>query len=174
MLANRKVLIATTVMAAAVLTSAVAKEHPQAKAAIAPDVKAFPSAEAPAPKPTKKVWEVDVLPSVKGAARDAQLALAKVLDGMESVPPGRAAHFKSLNNPSFRIVGWHAFIESTTLSRSGTLVTLRISPLVTSDLGASTTVLGHVLESFEVTKGAARYVDSWEPPGGSDRGFLTD
>lgn len=40
--------------------------------------------------------------------------------------------------------------------------------------GASVTVLDCVLERYEVTDGAVRYLDSSEPPGGSSRGVISD
>lgn len=175
-------MIATTLAAIAVagvvLSNAVRaggdrKVKGRAASVAAPAVKAFAFPEPP-PQPTWKGWRVDVRRDVKGTERALHLALAKVLSGMESAPAGRVAYFPSLDHPNYRLDGWHAFVESSSPTPSGVLVTLRVSPLMACTYGASVTVLDCVLERYEVTDGAVRYLDSSEPPGGSSRGVISD
>lgn len=172
--------LAATVMVGAVLTNAVhaggrrkAKPRAAQAAATATPKKVFTLPDKPF-QPTWQGWRVEVLPDVKGAKRESHLAFAKALSGMDAVPADRPGHFQALNTPDFRLDGWHAFIESSTATPDGALVTLRVSPIMSSTHGASTTILDYVFERYEVTDAGVRYLNSWEPPGGSHTGYIGD
>ena len=179
--ARRKVMVVTifaaTLLAGAVWIHAVhalgRKTKGRAANAAAPEVKFFSLPDAP-PKPTWKGWRVEVRPDVKAAERESHLALVKVLSRMDFVPANRSARFPFLDHPNYRLDGWHAFVESTTPTPGGALVTLRVSPRVACTYGVSVTVFDCVFERYEVTGGALRYVDSSEPPGDWPRGIITD
>ena len=185
MLARRKVMVATTLaamlMVGAVLINAVhaqgrkAKDRAVrvrvAKSVPAPEVKFFPLPDPP-PRPTWKGWLVEVRRDVKATERESHLALVKVMSRMDFVPANRAAHFPFLADPDFRLDGWHAFMESSTPTPGGALVTLRVTPRVNYARAASVTFFEYVLERFEVTDGAVRYVDSSEPPIDYPRGII--
>ena len=178
MLTKRNVTIATA-LAAAVLAAVnidVRAGDRKKKAAAAQngfELKSFPFPEVEHdPIPTWKGWSVRVSPTVKGEERDAHLALAEVLSGMDFVPKDRAGHFKSYDTPEFRLDGWDGSIESASPTLDGVLVVLRVRPLMASVHGASTTILDSVLERYEVSNGAVRYLDSAEE--GLGGGYVTD
>lgn len=180
MLTRRKVWIGTTLAAAVLATVVLANDGRTSKrsAATAPrtaasDVKAFPARPTP-PKPTWLGWKVEVLPTVSGEQRDYQLALANVLSRMEFVPADRAGHFQALDTPRYRLDGWHGSIESASPTPNGAVVNLRVTPRVASSIGASVTVVGGVIERYEITDGGVRYLGAAMPPGGSFQGVITD
>lgn len=177
--ARRKVMVVTifaaTLLAGAIWIHAVhalgSKAKDRVAKAAAPEVKFFSLPDA-RPKPTWKGWLVEVRRDVKATERESHLALVKVLSRMDFVPANRAAHFPFLADPDFRLDGWHAFMESSTPTPGGNLVTLRVTPRVNYARTASVTFFEYVLERFEVTDGAVRYVDSSEPPIDYPRGII--
>lgn len=124
--------------------------------------------------PARGFWRVDVLPNARGDTRDQHTDLARILSRIDFVPPDRATHFQALDTPDYRLDGWHAFVESAESSPKGTLVSLRVSPRVSSSYGASTTVIGGVVERYLVTNGTVEFIDLTAPPGGAFHGVITD
>jgi hypothetical protein len=85
-------------------------------------------------------------------------------------PAHRLQQFKWLDTPRFRLEGWYATVKGAEETPDGYLVTVMVSPLASSSLGASTTILNAVRELYAVNVnghvsfvGPLDAVDSVEP-----------
>ncbi len=111
-------------------------------------------------------------------ARKLHQDLADVLNAQElPVPPHRTRAFAWINNPQFKFEGWHGFIKTAEKLPDGThLVTVRLSPLASSSLGNSTTILSHTVEQFQVdlNRKEAKYLRFVDAPYGAEPAFVTD
>lgn len=91
------------------------------------------------------------------------------------VPELRLRQFRWLDDPRFRLDGWHGAIQTVEAAENGYLVTVAVRPLVTSPLGASTTVVKSVSEQYLVSaRGEVAFVQSLSGVDDAPPDIITD
>ncbi len=81
------------------------------------------------------------------------------------VPPSRRIAFAMFDQPSYRVDGWSVQVRDAEDVPGGKLVKVGVAPLLSSTLGASTVVLGEVIEWYRFD-GTGLQLLKTEPPAG--------
>lgn len=90
-------------------------------------------------------------------------------------PARRLQQFEWLDAPQFRLQGWHGTVDASERTPDGYRVTVTVTPLVSSSLGASTTILNGVRELYEVNaEGVVSFLESLDPVDAVEPSFITD
>ena len=137
------------------------------------DEKSFPTPEEPE-KPTWVGWKAVADPHARPEDKAYLSQMAKILSQMDFEPEGRVGYFRELDTPEYRLDGWIGVVESTSPTPDGTVINVRVTPRVASSFGASVTILGGMIESYEVTDEGVHYLGTMAPKGGSLHGVITD
>lgn len=112
-----------------------------------------------------------VMPHPVGADEDLddeELALREEIaarfNWVDPVPDDRPGRFGWINQtvPSAKILGWLGCIQSVVPGPTGTLVEVKITPHLVSDLGGVTMANHHVLETYLYQNGTFYLVDAEE------------
>lgn len=82
----------------------------------------------------------------------------------QSTPASRLKSIEIFDNPDFQINGWSIVLRETQQSKTGQLVKVGVAPRLTYVKGASLTVLGEVVEWYQLDKSGLHYLRT-EPQG---------
>ena len=127
----------------------------------------------PEPAPGHLGFRVSVNPDLP--LPEVQESLAARLRQANPTIPMRLAKFSYLDNPNVRLDGWGGRILNFEPILSGWIVTIRVTPLVTTTYGASTTMVHSVHEKYEFNDSGFRCLSVVDDPIFSGSGsFLTD
>lgn len=139
-------------------------------------VKVSPQAQSPSPEvladlpvpegpvPLFRVVANAQAPAEKKALLERYASLASRI---RIVPDPRVARFAWINeSPRYRFETWAGTLEEVELVPNGVIVTIRVQPQISSDLGAETIVRDFVIEKYLIIRGTARLVDfiATDPP----------
>jgi hypothetical protein len=110
----------------------------------------------------------DISPS--HAATEEQLPLqreiAARLAKADFVPTLRQEHFRWLDNPEIRLVGWTGAVRKLTRAPDGWLVTVRIMPRLLTPSGRLLLTEDHTMETYKYSNGTFNLVDYSDPGDG--------
>lgn len=103
-----------------------------------------------------------------GGLDDADPDIARVVRRhfeKSPIPASRLTAFAILDQPNYRVDGWHVAVSEIEKTREGTVVKMGVSPQVTSTMGASTVVLANVSEWYRIDKAGMQLLKT-DPPAG--------
>jgi hypothetical protein len=99
--------------------------------------------------------------------------IAERLSKTDYVPPMRREHFRWLDDPGLRLVGWHGSIKTATQAPEGLLVTVRIMPRLLSPAGGLLITGDHVFETYRYRNGTLDLAD-FSDPGDGFKGYVNN
>ncbi len=112
--------------------------------------------------------------SISGEKRLLKTAVANALRN-QAAHATRKGHFEdTLNDPANRLAGWSIDILAAQQIDGAEVTTVRVTPLMTSASGTSTTVLGALDETYELRDGTLSLLKSEVPGDAMPTGIITD